>query len=249
MSVTDPPMQTFDRDEPVVRGAYIPRPGHVLISIDADQIEARMAAHFSGDLNMVRDFHAADAAGIGFFLIMAQKIYGSSITKKDPRYTWTKNATYGQIYGAGLDKVAATAGVPVSQMATAYNSFRQLYPGVDYLMNKIIKEARWNQKRGHVSTLSGRDLYCDRGHEYALLNYKIQGSAAEIMKNGQLQLWNAGMGPYLRLDIHDEILMEVPAELAEEVLREAERILTDRESFRVPITWSGVILTERWAKV
>jgi hypothetical protein len=48
--------------------------------------------------------------------------------------------------------------------------------------------------------------------------------------------------------VHDEFLLECPREMAADVLREAERILTDRESFAVPITWSGNILEERWVK-
>ena len=248
MSVTDPPMQTYDRDEPAIRGSYIPRPGHVLISIDADQIEARLAAHFSGDRRMIADFLHADEIGVGFFLLMAQRIYGSSITKKDPRYTWTKNATYGQIYGAGMEKAAATAGVPLEQMRPAYSGFRELYPAVGQLMDRLVRENRGRGQRPQVSSLLGRRLYADRGHEYALLNYKIQCSAAEIMKMGLVGLDAAGFGPYLRLPVHDEILAEVPREYARDALTEMTRILTNRTDFAIPITWSGDILEDRWRK-
>lgn len=246
-SVTDPPMQTYDRDEPIVRGSFIPRPGMVFISIDADQIEARFAAHFSQDQRMIADFWEADRTGQSFFVIMASKIFDEAITKKDPRYTRTKNATYGQIYGAGLDKAAVTAGVPVETMRPVYTGTQLLYPGVPRLMAQLIREGK-EKGRPWVRTLLGRVLYADRGHEYALLNYMIQGSAAEVMKAGQIRLVNAGFGPYLRLDVHDEILMEAPRELAHDMLAEASLILTDRDSFRVPITWSGSILEDRWRK-
>jgi DNA polymerase I-like protein with 3'-5' exonuclease and polymerase domains len=248
MSITDPPMQTYDRDEPVIRGAYIPRPGCVFVSIDADQIEARMTAHFSGDRQMIADFRAADEAKIGFFILMASRIYGETISKKDQRYTWTKNATYGQIYGSSLDTAARTAGVPIDQMRPAYTGFLQLYPGVGHLMNQIISQGRAGGRRPQVETLMGRRLYGDRGREYSLLNYKVQGSAAEVLKMGQVKLEAAGLGPYLRLPIHDEFLMEVPQELAADVLRTAEQVLTDRTSFAVPITWSGTVLKGRWEK-
>ena len=247
MSITDPAMQTFDRDEPILRGAYIPRPGNCLITIDADQIEARLAAHFSGDQRMIHDFHEADRTGAKFFILMAGRIYNRSITKKDPEYTWTKNATYAQIYGSGLAKAAATAGVPVAQMTPVYEGFKQLYPGVMHLMNRLIREGKATA-RPRVQTLTGRWLYTYKGKEYALLNTKIQGSAAEIMKNGLIGLDAAGFGPYLRLPIHDEVLMEVPREIAADVLSEASRILTDRENFAVPITWAGSILEDRWKK-
>jgi DNA polymerase-1 len=248
MSITDPPMQTYDRDEPVVRGCYIPRPGYVFLTIDADQIEARLAAHFSRDPRMIQDFLDADAAHQKFFIIAAGRIYGREIGKSDPEYTWTKNATYGQIYGAGLAKVAVTAGVPMAQMGPVYEGLQQRYAGVGALMNRLIRENKGKGHRPQVRTLYGRRLYADRGHEYALLNYMIQGSAAEIMKAGLVRLDAAGLGQYLCLPVHDEVVMEVPRDQADEILRAATEILTDRTSFAVPITWAGDILEERWRK-
>jgi DNA polymerase I len=247
MSVTDPPMQTFDRDEPIIRGAFVPRPGHVLISIDASQIEARLAAHFSGDRQMIEDFHLADESGQSFFLIMASKIYNERITKKDPRYSRTKNATYAQIYGAGLDKAAVTAGVPVDQMRPVYHGTQQLYPGVNHLMNQLIRQGK-SGGRPYATAIDGRRLYVSRGHEYAILNSMIQGSAAVIMKRGLIDLDAAGLGSSLRLSIHDEVILEAPKEDAEEMLRAAVRILSSTDDFKVAIPWEGVILPERWEK-
>jgi DNA polymerase-1 len=246
-SVTDPPMQTYDRDEPVIRGAYVPRPGHVFISIDADQIEMRITAHVSGDRQMIADFHEADQAGTGFFIIAASRIYQEQIAKKDPRYTMAKNASYGQVYGAGLERSAATAGVPVEQIRPVYTGFQQRYPGVGRLMNQLIREGRSNG-RPAVQSITGRRLYAYRGKEYALLNTKVQCSAAEILKYGGIQLDAAGLGPYLRLPVHDEWLLEVPAAEAQDVLHTVETILTDRDNFAVPLTWSGTILPDRWRK-
>ena len=246
MSITDPPMQTFDREVPYVRGSFRPRPGYVFITIDADQIEARLAAHFSNDANMIAEFRRCDELGLKFFIEMASHIYNERISKRDPRYTWTKNATYAQIYGSGLAKAAATAGVPTIEMEPAYNGLATMYPGVKRLMNQLI----WRGKEGEpaVKIIDGRHLRVTPGHEYALLNTLIQGSAAVIMKKGLIDLDAAGFGPYLRLPVHDEILMEVPAQWAKDMLAAATEILTDRINFRVPITWGGSILTERWVK-
>lgn len=246
MSITDPPMQTFDRDVAAVRGSYVPRPARSFITIDADQIEARLAAHFSADPNMIAEFNRCDQLGLKFFIEMASKIYAEQISKKDPRYTWTKNATYAQIYGSGLEKAAATAGVPVEAMRPAYMGLATLYPNVKRLMDRLIAENKG--QRPKVQTIDGRWLYTFRGKEYALLNTKIQGSAATILKLGLINLDAAGLGPFLRLPVHDEFLLEAPQDMAADVLREAERILTDRENFAVPITWSGDVLTERWVK-
>jgi DNA polymerase I len=246
MSITDPPMQTFDRDVAAVRGSYVPRPGTALITIDADQIEARLAAHFSADPNMIAEFRRCDELKLKFFIEMASKIYSETISKKDPRYTWTKNATYAQIYGSGLEKAAATAGVPVETMRPAYMGLATLYPNVKRLMDRLINANKGQRPR--VQTIDGRWLYTYRGKEYALLNTLIQGSAATILKQDLIALDAAGLGPFLRLPVHDEFLLEAPEAMARDVLREAERILTDRENFAVPITWSGDVLTDRWVK-
>jgi hypothetical protein len=68
------------------------------------------------------------------------------------------------------------------------------------------------------------------------------------MKYGGVKLDAAGLGDMLRLSMHDEWMLECPAEDAADVLRTATEVLTDRESFRIPITWSGSILPTRWIK-
>lgn len=247
-SVSDPPMQQFDRQVPYIRGSYVPRPGNVFVAIDADQIEARLAAHFSADPQLIADFADADASGASFFLIQAAGIYRTEITKKDPRYTTTKNAFYGWQFGAGLETAAATAGVSIEQMRPAYEGIKARYRGVQGMMNKIVKENRHRGHRPQIRTISGKRLYGDRGKEYALQDYMIQGSAADLMKRGGIDLAAAGLGDMLRLSIHDEWLLECPAADAADVLRTAQQVLTNRTDFRVPLTWSGSILTERWVK-
>jgi DNA polymerase-1 len=247
-SASDPPMHQFDRQVPYVRGSYIPRPGCAFVTIDADQIEARLAAHFSGDAQLIADFAEADATGASFFLIQAAGIYRQEITKADPRYTTTKNAFYGWQFGAGLETAAATAQVSIEQMRPAYEGIKARYPGVQQMMNRIVRENRRQGHRPQIRTISGKRLYGDRGKEYALQDYKIQGSAADLMKRGGIDLAAAGLGDYLRLSIHDEWLLECPAADAQDVLRTAQRVLTNTTDFRVPLTWSGSILTERWVK-
>jgi DNA polymerase I len=247
MSVTDPPMQTYDRDEPAIRGAYIPRPGHVFISVDADQIEARIAAHLTRDRQLISDLLAADESGQKFFVIMASQIYGETISKSEPRYTWTKNTFYAQQYGSGLDKAAKTADIPVDRMRPVYMGIQRRYPQRQAYMNQLIKDAK-AMKIPSCQTLGGRELRADRGHEYALFNYQDQGSSAEVLKQGQVALDRAGYGPLLRLPVHDEFLLECPAEDARDVLHDVSKILTNTTDYVVPITWSGNILEERWVK-
>lgn len=253
-SVTDPPMQTFDRDVPMIRGAYRPRPGNAFVTVDADQIEARITAHFSEDRGMIEMFRQAEETGIDFFRLMAGRIYQDDpekIAKSDIRRQLTKNSTYARIYGSGLDRMALTAGVPVEQAAPVYHAFGQMYPGPDRLMHQITQRCRAEERagrRGFVTTPTGRVLFTDRNRGYAGLNYKVQGHSAEILKKGVIDLDAAGLTPYLRLTIHDEVLGEFPKDTAKEALAEMSRILTDRTTYAVPITWDGKVLSERWVK-
>jgi DNA polymerase I-like protein with 3'-5' exonuclease and polymerase domains len=253
-SVTDPPMQTFDRDVPMIRGSYRPRPGNAFVTVDADQIEARMAAHFSSDPGMIEMFRQADESGIDFFRLMAGRIFQvdpAEIPKSDVRRQLTKNSTYARIYGSGLDRMALTAGVPVEQAEPVYRAFGQLYPGPDRLMQQIIQKCKAEVRagrRGFVTTPTGRVLYTDRNREYAGLNYKIQGHSAEILKKKVIELDAAGYGSMLRLTIHDEVVLECSAGSAKQTMHDVERILTDRTTYQVPLTWGGKVLTERWQK-
>lgn len=254
-SVTDPAMQTFDRDIPIIRGSFVPRPGHVFISIDADQIELRLSAHISGDEKLIADIAECDlalAAGDkvagSFFLRFASSIYGP-ITKSDPRYTTTKNTVYSMTYGAGKATAAHTAGVPVAAIEPIYDGFRAAYPQLARYSRALV--SRLERMRGgqpYVTTIGGRKLMVDRDKCYSGVDYRIQGSAAELMKYGGVKLDAAGFGDMLRLSLHDEWLLESPVTDATDVLREATAVLTDRDSFRIPITWSGSILDTRWVK-
>ena len=246
-SISDPSMQNYSRDIPQVRGGIIPRPGHVLISLDADQIEMRLAGHFSSDRQLIGDFARCDENGESFFLNFASTIYGP-ITKRDPRYTTTKNTSYGMVYGSGKETAAATAGVTVDVIEPIYQAFKTRYRALDKWSRNLVRSQDRPGHRPQVTTWQGRRLYADRGKAYSLVDYLVQGSAAECLKLGVVRLDAAGYGDLLRLPVHDEVILEVPAGDAEAVLHDASRILTDRESFKVPITWSGSIMTERWVK-
>ncbi len=251
MSITEPALQTLHRDDKVVRGAFVPREGSVFISCDADQIEARLAAHFSEDEGMIRAFKEADEGGMDFFSGIASEIWAEAISKKDPRRQLTKNTVYGSIYGAGAAKMAVTARVPLEVMEPVRNAFNARFPGLALLMGSITQQARSQMAEGerpHIRTATGRYLPGDETKPYSLVNYLIQSTAAECLKKGILDLDAAGLGDYLRLPVHDEILLECPAAKAESVLRLVESTLTDRDTYLVPLTWSGQIMTDRWTK-
>jgi DNA polymerase I len=247
-SVSDPSLQNLPRDDKVVRGSYVPRPGNALLTVDLDQIEARITAHFSADPGLIAAFLDAEANGTDFFCEIASQIFREPIDKSDPRRSRTKNVTYGKIYNSGLDTMAETAGVPVAQMRPVRDAFERLYPGIKALNDMIIREARASAVPC-VYTPTGRRLVADADRYYTqLLNAKVQGTAAEYLKRCVIELDSAGLGEYLRLTVHDEVIAEAPVDIADDVCREISEIMSNRTDYLVPITAAGKVMPVRWAK-
>lgn len=251
MSVSDPPLQQLSRDEKTIRGSFIPRPGYVFISCDLDQIEMRMIADASGDQGLINAILEADSTGGNLFLVIGREMYGEQITKADPRYSALKAFCYARAYGAGADRLADTAGVPVAQILKIEELFDTRFPGMRTIMEELTGAASRMRARGERSGVrlpSGRFVPCKPGKDYAALNYRIQGPAADYMKRCLVAMDSAGLGEFLLLPVHDEIILEVPEALAEWALRTVEECMTDRTSYKVPFTAGGSILTERWMK-
>lgn len=253
MSISDPSMQNLPTDDRLVRGAIIAEPGEVFISSDFSQVEMRQAAHFSEDANLLETFRKADApGGKKFFLQVAEDIFGEEITSRDKRYGLTKNVGYGYLFGAGLDKMAATAGVPVEQMRPVRQAFIDRYPGLEIMSRKIISEGRRNagpDGRGYVCTPTGRRLTSERGKEYTLVNRKIQGHAAEVLKMAGIQLEEAGLMDYAKLPVHDEFLLSVPEDQAQDMRRLVEETMGFPTQYKLPITAEAAVLGPRWVKM
>lgn len=251
MSVSEPPLQQASRDDVAVRGSFKPRDGHVYISCDLDQVEARVMADISEDPGLIAAFYEADNGGDDFFTTIASELWQEKMTKKDPRRQLMKNFMYARGYGAGNEKLATTAKVPIDAVLRMEKLFDQRFPGMKAVMERLENDAvalRRSGKQPGVRLPSGRFIPCQPGYEFRTLNYRIQGWAAEYMKKCLVNMDNAGLGDFLVLPIHDEALLEVPADQAEEILRVVEDCMTDRTSYRVPITAGGSILPERWAK-
>lgn len=252
MSVSDPALQQLPRDDMVIRGSFIPRPGFVFISCDLDQVEARLMAHLSDDPGLIAAFLEADTHGPDFFTVISRTLHGDpSLIKSDPRRQLTKNSVYAKAYGGGTERIAMTSGASREHVEYFESMFNSRFPGMKRLMNTLEYEAKRGNGpggRGGVHLEDGRFLPCDKGKAYTALNYLIQGTAAVYMKKCLANMDAAGLTHMLRLPVHDEILLEAPVDQADEVLRIVEDCMTDRQSFRVPLTAGGKILTERWQK-
>lgn len=241
MSITDPALQTLPKTERTVREAFVASDeDHCIITSDLDQVEFRMMASLSEDPDLIGLFNRADAEGGDAFTYIMQEVYGDpTATKKDPRRRKIKGYIYSRIYGAGIAKQALTAGVSEPEMRALADAFNRHYPGVGRFTASVEDVGvRRGQSEGqaYILTKTGRRLPTDRGKEYRLVNYLIQGGAAEIFKLDLLKLDAAGLSDYLVVPVHDEIVMNVPRKDADEIMPLVKRCMTTPQGWAVPLT-------------
>lgn len=251
MSITSPALQTLSRDDTFIRGSFVPRPGYVFVSCDYAQIEARLAAHFSRDAGMIQTFLDSDAGGTDFFAGIASQIWDRIISKKDQERQLCKNVVYGACFGAGVAKMAHTAGVSYDVMYPVKQAFDANYPGLKRFSQEIVREAKAEAARaGRPAVRSGlgRYLPVEPGKEYVAVNRKIQSEAAEVLKVAMLELDAAGLGDCMILPIHDEVLFEVPVQDTTEIKHLIESTMAVPDRYRVPLTCSADVMEERWKK-
>lgn len=252
MSMTDPALQTLPKGEPTVRNAFIAREGEQLLSVDYDQIEMRLLAHFSGDPGLIGAFNDADSSGGDFFVNLAQGVFNDpSITKEHPLRGRVKGVAYGKAYGAGVAKMAETAGLRYDEMKPSVDLFDRSYPGVlDF--QKRVEQAGFERERSegipYVLTPFGRRLPADSGRIYTLTNYLLQSHAAEILKRALVHLDNAGMGDNMLLPVHDEIIFSLKPEDMEEAKHIIRGCMEDRKNYRLPLTVGVDGPYDRWGR-
>ena len=175
MSIGAPALQQIPKGEALVRNCFIPREGNKLVTSDFNQIEMRLLAHLSRDKDLIQTFKEADDTGGDFFVGVGSEIYGDpTFSKKDPRRSLVKNTLYGLAYGAGVRKMATTAGVPEASMREVVNGLHVRYPGIKNYMREIEDVGMRRERaegQGYITTDTGRRLPCDVGRVYALVNY------------------------------------------------------------------------------
>lgn len=250
MSSTAPALQTISKSDPVLRDAFIPHIGEVLLSCDYSQVELRLMCHYSGDKNLQEAFRIADETGGDFFVELGKAIYNDpEFSKKDVRRNLIKTFMYAFLYGAGLDKMAKSANVTVGEMSEFINKLNETYPGIDEFKNKVIAQGEKREReegQGYVVTPSGRRIPCDRGEARVLVNYLLQGTAAEILKEALVRLDAAGLTKYLLLPIHDEVVASVPVEDYEWIARDISEIMSVKGVYAVDLIADAEGPYQRW---
>ena len=226
-----------------IRHAFIPEPGHALLSVDYSQIELRVMTHLSRDpilLEVFRnreDVHTATACRI--FDVDANKL-----TTK--HRSTAKMVNYGLAYGMGAPGLAERLNVDVGEAQDIMDTYFEQFGGVADFLDEVVAQAH---KDGFTTTMFGRRRYLPElgsGNprvraigERQALNAPIQGSAADIMKlamiNVDAALEAEGLETQMILTVHDELVFEVPEAEKDAALTLVQREMTEVCEMEVPL--------------
>ncbi|AYN57760.1 DNA polymerase I [Arthrobacter phage DrManhattan] len=237
MSVSRPPLQQLPSGDFKIRRAVVADPGHVMISSDYDQIELRVLAALAD----VKAMKKAIAEGIDLHGYTAELIYGPEFTKFHRKLS--KGTGFGKVYGGGAVTLARQTGADMDSVKHAIAEYDRVYPEIKRYSKKLQSRAEFGKKE--VITVSGRHLPLDRDRLYSATNYVIQSTARDILAQAIVDLFDAGLGDYLLLPIHDELLAQAPAEDADDVARELGRIMSGM-FYGVPLSSTGEVTGRNW---
>ena len=230
-----------------IRRAFVATPGHKLISADYSQIELRVLAHIAEVPNLRQAF----ADGIDIHAMTASEMFGVPVQGMDPMVRRRAKAiNFGIIYGISAFGLANQLGIGRGEAAAYIEKYFERFPGIRAYMEATKREAR---DKGYVTTLFGRRAHypgiADKNpamrafNERAAINAPIQGSAADVIRRAMIRmddaLADAGLAARMLLQVHDELIFEVPETEVEATIPLVKRVMEGAAepavSLRVPL--------------
>jgi DNA polymerase-1 len=238
-----------------IREAFIAPAGSKIVSADYSQIELRIMAHLSGDKSLLDAF----AAGEDVHRHTAAEVFETpkdQVTSEQRRYA--KVINFGLIYGMSAFGLAQNLGIERSAAAVYMEKYFQRYPSVAAYMERTRNEAR---DRGYVETVFGRRLWLPdirssnvarrQGAERQAINAPMQGTAADLIKLAMIavQGWIESQKLMTRMvmQVHDELVLEVPIEELDDVKGGVEDLMTGVAKLDVPLVVEAGI-GDNWEK-
>jgi DNA polymerase-1 len=226
-----------------IREAFIAAKDHCLLSADYSQIELRILAHVA----KVDALKEAFRKGLDIHAMTASQVFGVPIEGMDPAVRRSAKAiNFGIIYGISPFGLARQIGVDAGAARAYIEAYFQRYPGIRSYMEETREQAR---AQGYVTTLFGRRVHIAgiadksaamRGFsERAAINAPIQGSAADIIKRAMIRiepaLAKAGLKARMLLQVHDELVFEVPQAEVEETAALVRKVMAGAAALDVPL--------------
>ena len=245
MSISNPPIQQFPRDDPRVRGTLIADDGEVIITADYAQVEFRVGAAVSQDPVLIGKIKN----GEDLHEVTATALFGANFNKGQRQAA--KPIGFGRLYLGGAKGIytqmaeSDTTGympsmAQVTKAIRAFdNQYRTYYRWATGLKDNVEKTG------GILYTATGRRLIVSPS--YAAPNYAIQSVARDLFAAGINKAHQRGLGQYIRLVVHDEIVASVPENEASEIgAAIAECMTTEFKGVPIDVEWE--IKGKRWTK-
>jgi len=246
LSSNEPNLQNIPIRTPAgrrIRECFIAPPGSKIVSADYSQIELRIMAHLSGDANLRRAF----AEGEDVHRATAAEVFGVPLAAVEPEHRRVaKVINFGLIYGMSSFGVAQNLGIDRSTAQTYIERYFARYPGSKRYMDETRARAR---EAGYVETVFGRRLWLPelksgapvrrQAAERAAINAPMQGTAADLIKLAmiavQKYLEEAQLKAMLIMQVHDELVLEVPDAELSEVTRRLPELMQSVAKLDVPL--------------
>jgi len=246
LSSSDPNLQNIpirSSEGRRIRQAFVAPPGRLLLAADYSQIELRIMAHLSGDAGLCHAFEG----GLDVHRATAAEVFGAALDQvSDEQRRAAKAINFGLIYGMSAFGLARQLGIERGAAQEYIERYFARYPGVRAYMDRIRATAR---EQGYVETVFGRRLYLpdinarnQQMRQYAertAINAPMQGTAADIIKRAMIEvagwLGGSGVAADLIMQVHDELVFEVDAGVADEVASRVATIMQEAASLDVPL--------------
>ncbi|ETZ05538.1 MULTISPECIES: DNA polymerase I [Holospora] len=221
-----------------IRSAFHSAPGYFFLSLDYSQIELRLLAHMGNIPSLIKAFQE----GKDIHYTTAQTLFNTSeVTDEHRKYAKTIN--FGILYGMSAYGLAQQLRISSKEAGDYIHRYFELYPGVKDYMKQVEEHAK---QTGYVCTLWGRkcailDIHSSsstirQGASRQAINAPLQGTCADFMKKAMLECQKIiGHTSYLLLQIHDELLLEVPEECVEKLAHTLQSVMEQVAYLKVPL--------------
>ena len=246
LSSSDPNLQNIPirtEEGRRIRQAFIAPPGYSLLAADYSQIELRIMAHISEDQGLLQAF----ADDLDIHRATAAEVFGVPPDEvSDDQRRSAKAINFGLIYGMSPFGLSRQLGISLDEARGYTELYFDRYPGVQDYMKRTRQQAK---EQGFVETVFGRRLYLPdiqarqaQRRQYAersAINAPMQGTAADIIKKAMLAvddwLQNDGVDARMIMQVHDELVLEVHSDMADEAAARVAELMGGAATLQVPL--------------